>query len=150
MASPRNVDTDVVESFGREWQAFDQSAESVEELQRIFDAYFTIFPWEALPKDAEGFDLGCGTGRWARFVAPRVGKLHCIDPSAALEVAQRNLRECPNVVFHQAAVDAMPLATGSMDFGYSLGVLHHVPDTAGGIATCAEKLKPGAPLLIYL
>jgi len=37
-----------------------------------------------------------------------------------------------------------------MDFGYSLGVLHHVPDTAGGIQMCVNKLKPNAPFLIYL
>lgn len=28
-----------------------------------------------------GFDLGCGSGRWAFFVAPKVAKLHCIDRS---------------------------------------------------------------------
>lgn len=37
-----------------------------------------------------------------------------------------------------------------MDFGYSLGVLHHVPDTLGALRSCANKLKPGAPFLIYL
>src|SRR5262249_6577991 len=49
-----------------------------------------------------------------------------------------------------ASVDAIPLADGSMDFGYSLGVLHHVPDTAAGIASCVAKLKKGAPFLCYL
>ena len=44
----------------------------------------------------------------------------------------------------------MPLADASMDFGYSLGVLHHIPDSAEGIRRCAGKLKPGAPLLLYL
>jgi len=37
-----------------------------------------------------------------------------------------------------------------MDFGYTLGVLHHVPDTAAGIRACARKLKTNAPFLIYL
>lgn len=37
-----------------------------------------------------------------------------------------------------------------MDFAYALGVLHHVPDTARGIAACVRKLKTGAPLLLYL
>ena len=37
-----------------------------------------------------------------------------------------------------------------MDFGYSLGVLHHVPDTALGIKQCVDKLKHGAPFLLYL
>ena len=37
-----------------------------------------------------------------------------------------------------------------MDFGYSLGVLHHVPDTALGLKQCVKKLKGGAPFLLYL
>ena len=37
-----------------------------------------------------------------------------------------------------------------MDFAYSLGVLHHIPDTLSGINSCVAKLKPGAPFLVYL
>ena len=47
-------------------------------------------------------------------------------------------------------MDAIPLPDGSADFGYSLGVLHHVPDTQKGIIECVRKLKPGAPFLLYL
>ena len=57
-------------------------------MQRIFDSYFQVFPWDSLEPDAVGFDLGCGTGRWAKLVAPRVGTLHCIDPSSAIDVAR--------------------------------------------------------------
>jgi len=28
--------------------------------------------------------MGCGSDRWANFMAPRVGRLHCIDTSGAL------------------------------------------------------------------
>lgn len=146
-----NLDSETVEAFGEEWTAFDQSALSEAELQRHFDAYFAVFPWASLPKDAEGFDLGCGSGRWAKLVAGRVGRLHCIDASAAaVEVARKTLADQAKCEFHVASVDAMPLADGSMDFGYSLGVLHHVPDTLAGIRACTAKLKPGAPFLIYL
>lgn len=37
-----------------------------------------------------------------------------------------------------------------MDFGYSLGVLHHVPDPLSGLADAVAALKPGAPFLVYL
>ncbi|MGA8691845.1 MAG: class I SAM-dependent methyltransferase, partial [Methyloceanibacter sp.] len=69
------------------------------ERQRIFDRYFSIFPWDLLPKQgATGADIGCGSGRWAALVAPRVAKLHLVDASeAALEVAKRNLCSAPNV-----------------------------------------------------
>jgi SAM-dependent methyltransferase len=148
---PRNIDDRVVDGFGEEWTRFDQADVEAAELRRTFDEYFAVFPWSRLPSDAIGFDLGCGSGRWARFVAPRVGRLHCIDASAAaLQVARRNLSAFANCVFEQASVDALPLPDGSAHFGYSLGVLHHVPDTAAGIRACARKLAPGAPLLLYL
>jgi SAM-dependent methyltransferase len=109
-----------------------------------------VFPWVDLPADAVGFDMGCGSGRWARWVAPRVGRLHCVDPSSAIEVARRQLAGYDNIVFHRASVDAPQLACESQDFGYSLGVLHHVPDTVSAIRSCVALLKPGAPFLLYL
>jgi len=146
-----NVDPRVVQAFGEEWSKFNCSQVEDPDLRNLFESYFSLFPWEVLPPDAEGFDLGCGTGRWAHFVAQRVGFLHCIDASAAaLDVARRNLQMHSNCSFQCASVGAIPLADRSADFGYSLGVLHHVPDTEGGIKECARKLKPGAPLLIYL
>ena len=44
----------------------------------------------------------------------------------------------------------MPINDNSMDFGYSLGVLHHIEDTDKGIVECVRKLKKNAPFLIYL
>ncbi len=146
-----NYDQQTVIGFGEEWTRFDHSTVEQSELERSFALYFSLFPWAVLPVDAIGFDLGCGSGRWAKLVAAKVGKLHCIDASAAaLEVARKNLAKLPNVAFSHASVDAIPLATNSMDFGYSLGVLHHVPDTFAGLQACVEKLKPKAPFLVYL
>jgi SAM-dependent methyltransferase len=150
MTTSTNIDIATVEGFGDEWERFDQSTLSNEEHEQLFQAYFHIFPWEKLPDNAQGFDLGCGSGRWAVKVAPRVGRLHCIDPSSALEVARRNLKDSNNCDFHSADVEAIPLEDSSMDFGYSLGVLHHIPDTYQALCRCVEKLRPGAPFLLYL
>jgi SAM-dependent methyltransferase len=146
----KNLDANTVKSFGDEWSRFDQSELSASEANRIFDEYFAVFPWSKLPKNATGFDMGCGSGRWAKLMAPRVGHLHCIDPSSALDVARSALASAPNVSFHCASVDECPLPLNSQDFGYSLGVLHHVPDTAGAMRACVDMLKPGAPFQLYL
>lgn len=145
-----NLDEKTVASFGDEWLRFDQSGMIEAEALKAFEEYFAVFPWAALPSHAVGFDMGCGSGRWARFVALRVGRLHCLDPSAAIEVARRNLVEFENVEFHRASLETTILPPCSQDFGYSLGVLHHVPDTASAIHSCVALLKPGAPLLLYL
>jgi len=145
-----NVHPATVKGFGDEWNRFNQSQLPELEHKEIFDQYFSIFPWHLLPENAKGVDIGCGSGRWAKLVAPKVGRLHCIDPSNAIDVARKNLSEFKNCEFHKATTEEIPLDDLSLDFGYSLGVLHHIPDTQAGIKACANKLKPGAPFLIYL
>ena len=146
----KNQDKNTVEGFGDEWSRFDQSDLPEDEQQLLFDEYFSVFPWKDISKESVGFDLGCGTGRWAKSVAPKVKKLICIDPSNAIDIAKKNLSNFDNCEFESATVDDISIENNSMDFGYSLGVLHHVPDTEMGIKQCTEKLKRGAPLLLYL
>jgi ubiquinone/menaquinone biosynthesis C-methylase UbiE len=154
IGTENNLDLGVTQGFGCEWSSFRQDADHLSQQQRqaIFEDYFHIFPWHALPPDGGvGLDVGCGSGRWSTLVAPRVRHLHLLDPSAAaLEVAKQNLQSAVNVSFHLHGVANIPLPSQSLDFAFSLGVLHHVPDTEAAIATIADKLKPGAPLLIYL
>ena len=146
----KNIDDDVVLGFGDEWTRFDQELLKDPEAILIFNKYFSIFPWNILNSNSIGFDLGCGSGRWAKFVAPKVGQLYCIDPSNAIEIAKKKLSMFNNCIFQNTSVDNMNIEDNSMDFGYSLGVLHHIPDTEKGIKSCVDKLKSGAPFLIYL
>ena len=147
----KNIDYQVVKDFGSEWSRFDQSKLSESDHQEMFESYFHIFPWHMLPSNSVGADIGCGSGRWAALVAPKVGNLHLLDPSDdALLVAKQNLSKSGNVAFHRASVDSLPLNDSSLDFAYALGVLHHVPDTGAAIKSIAQILKPGAPFLVYL
>ena len=146
-----NMNRRVVEDFGREWQAFNQNEIADEALLSAFSQYFDIFPFEKINQSSVGFDMGCGSGRWAKLIAPRVGRLNCVDPSElALAEAKNKLRAFPNCHFECASVAGASLPQESQDFGYCLGVLHHIPDTLAGIKSCSEKLKPGAPFLLYL
>ncbi len=152
--SDKNVDADVARGFGKEWSTFRQDETSLAREQRetIFENYFRIFPWQLLPAGGGvGADVGCGTGRWAMMVAPRVSHLHLVDVSPeALAVARENLQSQNNVSFHASSVADIPLPAHSLDFAFSLGVLHHVPDTQAAISAIAQKLKRNAPFLVYL
>jgi ubiquinone/menaquinone biosynthesis C-methylase UbiE len=149
--SAQNIDYQTVDSFADEWSRYDQSGMSDTELRRMFDEYFDIFPWDLVKDNARGFDMGCGTGRWAMYVAERVNQLTLIDVSErTLAVARQKLAEFDNVEFLRGSANDCPLPDRSQDFGYSLGVLHHIPDTADALASCVRLLKPGAPFLVYL
>jgi SAM-dependent methyltransferase len=146
-----NIHRETVHGFGDEWLRFPQDQLGPEIREQIFSDYFSLFDWDALPADSVVADIGCGSGRWAQVVAPRVGHLVLIDASPeAIKVAKSNLQGVPNVTFLNASVGSLPIQDASLDFAYSLGVLHHVPDTAAAIASVAAKLKRGAPFLLYL
>ena len=145
-----NLDPKVVDDFGNEWDQYDQS--SFENgFQEAFSQYFSLFPDHYLNKDSVGFDAGCGSGRWARYIAPKVKKLYLLDPSEkALNVAKRNLSNNGNCIFECCSINDSSINPESMDFGYCLGVLHHLPDTKSALKSCISKLKNGAPFLLYI
>ena len=58
---PNNLDAKTVEGFGDEWSRFDQTGMSDDDAKQLFESYFAVFPWGDLPKNAVGFDLGCGS-----------------------------------------------------------------------------------------
>ena len=146
-----NIDEKVIRDFGDEWSNFDQSPIKDKDLINAFNQYFAIFPKSYLNKNMEGFDMGCGSGRWSKIVAPLIKKLNCIDPSLdALNIAKQNLKDYQNVTFHNKGVNEIILEPGSQDFGYCLGVLHHITETQKGIVSCYNVLKKNSPFLIYL
>ena len=146
-----NLEREVIKDFGNEWNTYNQYPLNNKELEKLFHNYFKIFPFDKINKNSIGFDMGCGAGRWAKFIAPRVNILNCIEPSElALKVAKSNLKDFKNCNFYNHDVMNNNLKNNSQDFGYSLGVLHHITKSQEGLNACVSKIKPGAPFLLYL
>lgn len=142
-----NIDPKTVDSFGEEWTRFDHFDEA--DIQRCGDEYFDLLQGK-LKGTEEVLDLGCGTGRWSGYLASRVHFIEAIDPSKAVVAAEQYLASKLNIRITQASVDSLPFADESFDLIVSLGVLHHIPDTAAAIATATKKLKKGGRFLLYL
>lgn len=143
-----NIDWQTVNSFGSEWQKFNAFSEA--EIQQIGSEYFDLVDETVINQKTIALDVGCGSGRWARYLASRVHFIEAIDPSQAVLSASAYLQDKKNVRISQASVNNIPFANESFDFVYSLGVLHHLPNTLLAIEKCHEKLKPGGWFLLYL
>ena len=91
----KNIYKDVVKDFGNEWDAFNHNNIAENDQIKIFNDYFKIFPWEEIDKkNSIGIDIGCGSGRWSKFVADSTKELILLDPSIqALDVAKKNLNK---------------------------------------------------------
>lgn len=143
-----NIDLQTVESFGDEWKKF--NAFSEEEIKNAGDQYFDIVDFEELPEDAQVLDLGCGSGRWTKYMYKKVDFVDAVDPSKAIYHAAHKYHDLENIRFTRAGVNDLPFDDESYDFIISLGVLHHIPDTQRALDSLLKKLKPGGQALIYL
>jgi ubiquinone/menaquinone biosynthesis C-methylase UbiE len=143
-----NIDKQTVDSFGEEWEKF--SSFSKDEIEKIGNEYFDIIDHTILNKDIVVLDLGCGSGRWSKYLANKVKYVEAVDPSKAVISASMLLNEDENVRVTQASVDNIPFNNNSFDFAMSLGVLHHIPDTKKALLNLVEKTKVGGYVLLYL
>ncbi len=83
-----------------------------------------------LPSAAVAVEIGCGIGRLARALAPRVARIYACDLSA--EMLSRAREYCAgsaNIDFVRVDGDLMPIPSEIGDFVYSHLVFQHVPST---------------------
>jgi len=144
----QNIDQKTVSSFGEEWTKFDSF--SPEEIKNAGDQYFDIVSDQVLNKNTLVLDLGCGTGRWSKYIGDKAGFIEAIDPSAAVFAAQHLTADMTNIRITQASSDNIPFADESFDMMMSLGVLHHIPDTELALKSGVRKVKKGGYVLLYL
>ncbi len=143
-----NIDNSVITSFGDEWEKFYNF--SNEEIEQIGHEYFGFLGEEIINKDVYALDIGCGTGRWTKYLSKRVQFIEAIDPSKAIIYADKLLKDVNNVRLSVASTDHIPFANESFDFVMSVGVLHHIPDTQKAMADCVKKVKIGGYFYVYL
>ena len=64
-----NLDKKTVKSFSDQWVKYDQSGLNDKEATKYLKVIFLYFHGKSL-ENREGL-IWCGTGRWAKFVAPK-------------------------------------------------------------------------------
>lgn len=133
-------------SYSYQWRKF---KEMLPHWKQVFlDSIRPIEP--AFFRGKLGLDAGCGFGRSLYYAASYGAEVIGMDLSEAVEAAMENTRHLPNVHVIQGDIFRPPLRERSLDFVYSVGVLHHLPDPQRGFLALAGLLAPGAPIFIWV
>jgi len=148
-----NLDQGVIDGFGHEWEAFDYAeTETAEALDVQFAAYCAPLNLSQFnPAASVAGDFGAGSGRWSSRLAPYFSQVYAIEPSdGANQVLRNKFTGDPKIVVLQETVGVNSIPVASLDLAMSLGVLHHIPDTALAIKDVSCSIKPGGVFLCYL
>ena len=150
---PRFVHSDLyVRSFSFEWNTHDRTQLDVYRDDRPSEREF-VAKTDFTPEFLRGklvLDAGVGAGRYADVASRWGADVVGIDLSYAVEAAQRNVGQRPNVWIAQADIGALPFKHGSFDVIFSIGVLHHTPDTRTYFNKLVPLLKPGGVIAIWV
>lgn len=150
---PRFVESDAyVQNFSFEWTIHRvtqlDSATGRNDSATTFDEKAGFSQEELQGKLA--LDVGCGTGRFMEIAASRGAEVVGIDLSFAVESAYKNLGHLSNVHIVQADIFHLPFKKPTFDIIYSIGVLHHTPNTKKAFQSLLPFLKYGGKIAIWV
>jgi SAM-dependent methyltransferase len=94
-------------------------------------------------------DVGCGLGLTDRLLAPRVGRLHGIDPAS--EAVGEATRQGTDTTYCAGDARRLPYGTDSFDVAVAICVLHHVvPDERDDVmAELRRVVRPGGLVVVF-
>ena len=95
-------------------------------------------------------DVGVGTGRFMEVANSLGGEVIGIDLSYAVDAAYTNMGRRAGVHLIQADIFRLPFRPETFDVIYSIGVLHHTPDTGKAFACLPDLLKRGGVVAIWV
>jgi SAM-dependent methyltransferase len=133
-------------SFGWEWQHFTQEDDRYGEqmlgwLDPVTEDFF---------RDKVVLDGGCGKGRHTRLAASWGARdVIGVDLSDAVESAFAATRGSENMHIVQADLCRLPLGQ-VIDYAFTIGVIHHLPDPNVGFKSIASRIKPGGHFSVWV
>ena len=150
---PRFVDMDAyVDTFSFEWNRFHDvqidRSEATGESEKTCAAQTGWAPGDLRGKLV--LDAGVGAGRYAEVVSRWGAEVVGVDLSFAVDAARGNIGARDNVHLVQADLFRLPFRDASFDAAYSLGVLHHTPDTRRAFGAVVPFLRHGGELAVFI
>lgn len=150
---PRFVKTDkYVDNFSFEWIIHRTTQlDSFNKNHISRDTFFEKTGFEK--KELKGklvLDAGCGMGRFAEIAANYGAEVIGIDLSFAVDAAYQNLDKRRKCHFIQADIFNLPFKEETFDFIFSIGVLHHTPNTEKAFRQLPPFLRKGGKLAVWV
>lgn len=146
MAAFRDLHQSTEEGFSFEWLRY--RVTGMEENTGFLRRVMTFRPEELAGKLT--LDAGCGMGRFLEVVAGWGAEVVGLDLSLSVERAWRETRHRARVHFIQGDILRPPLKPQIFDFIYSVGVLHHTPDTRLAFHSLCPLLRPEGKITVWV
>lgn len=146
----RNDADKTISDFGEQWARYTSNDGYYASIELFADICGPILPLNEIA-GARVADIGSGTGRIVDMLLS-AGARHviAIEPSDAFDVLKANTaRHADKIEYIKGKGEALP-RNRNLDYVFSIGVLHHIPDPEPVVKSALNALRPGGRMLVWL
>lgn len=138
-----------IKDFGEQWLHYRDINGFFGSMELFSDIIYPFLKPDDI-KDRTVAEIGSGSGRIVNMLL-RAGARHVIaaDPSEAFEVLCRNIELPEKVTCLKIAGEQLP-PYADLDYVFSIGVLHHIPDPKPVVEAAFRALRPGGHFLVWI
>jgi len=132
-----------IKDFGEQWTRFQNNSDYYGSAAIFDDVFGPLLHRDEL-RGRRVAEIGAGTGRFVNVLLDAgVEHITAIEPSAAYEVLKRNTAErADHVTYLKIRGDHIPDDL-QLDYVFSIGVLHHIPEAGRVVCAAHQALKKG-------
>ena len=145
-----NISDSTIQDFGIQWNAFTRI-----DSWSISDELFTsIAPPFVTRDDIQGkkiAEIGSGSGNMTlQLLAAAPKKLIAVEPSKAMQVLKNNTSDYSDHIYYINDTGENLPNNLDLDWIFSIGVIHHIPDPCPTIKAAYNALRSGGKILLWL
>ena len=138
-----------IKDFGEQWLRYQDNEGFYGSLQLLSDIFFPFIEMEQI-KNRRVAEIGSGTGRIVNMLLEAgVDHVIAVEPSDSFEVLCHNIPQPEKVNCLKITGDLLP-ADADLDYVFSIGVLHHIPNPTPVVQAAFKALRRGGHLLVWL
>jgi SAM-dependent methyltransferase len=148
---PRFVpEDDYVKNFSVQWNKLRSSSKPAK-VQRTLSQFQNRTDFDLSSVKGEWvLEAGSGAGRFVKLMADHGAEIVGVDLSYGIDEVFKFVGRLPNVHLVHASIFDLPFKPASFDKIYSLGVLHHTPNTKKAFDCLPRLLKPYGRIAIWV
>lgn len=145
-----NLKQKTIEDFGAQWTTYTDNSGYYGSTALLADILEPLIKLDDLSGTTVA-EIGSGTGRIVNMLCDSgIRKIYALEPSSAFSVLEANTRT------HGVRVERLNVtgehlpADSALDYVFSIGVIHHIPEPAPVLTAAYQALKPGGTCFIWL
>jgi SAM-dependent methyltransferase len=142
-----------IRDFGTQWSAYTGNEGWYGSVEMFKDMTGPLIDIEEL-KGKDVADIGSGPGRTAMMLLyAGVRHVTAIEPSTAYDLLVENLKEFKDTGTRVRALHIRGdqfVSDRPLDYVFSIGVIHHIPEPDPVLRAAYNSLKPGGKLFLWL